>query len=38
VLAAIDRGTPVVYAPPVWRAVMTVIKAMPRFMMRRIRF
>lgn len=38
VLEAIDRGTPVVYAPPIWRAVMTVIKAMPRFVMRRVGF
>jgi decaprenylphospho-beta-D-erythro-pentofuranosid-2-ulose 2-reductase len=38
VLDAIDHGTPVVYAPPIWRAVMTVIKAMPRFMMRRVGF
>ena len=38
VLEAIDRGTPVVYAPAIWRAVMTVIKAMPRFVMRRVGF
>lgn len=38
VLEAIDRGTPVVYAPPVWRWVMTAIKAMPRFAMRRVGF
>ena len=38
VLEGIDAGTPVVYAPPIWRAVMTAIKAMPRFMMRRIKF
>lgn len=38
VLAAIDAGTPVVYAPPIWRAVMTVIKALPRFVMRRVGF
>lgn len=38
VLAAIDAGTPVVYAPPVWRAVMTAIRAMPRFVMRRVKF
>ena len=38
VLNAIDHGTPVVYAPPIWRAVMTVIKAMPRFVMRRVGF
>ena len=38
VLKGIDHGTPVVYAPGVWRLVMTGIKAMPRFVMRRIRF
>lgn len=38
VVKAIDDGTPVVYAPPVWRAVMTAIRAMPRFVMRRIKF
>jgi decaprenylphospho-beta-D-erythro-pentofuranosid-2-ulose 2-reductase len=38
VLEAIDRGTPVVYAPPIWRAVMTAIRALPRFVMRRVRF
>ncbi|MBL8941067.1 MAG: SDR family NAD(P)-dependent oxidoreductase [Archangium sp.] len=38
VIAGIDEGTPVVYAPPIWRAVMTAIKAMPRFVMRRVKF
>lgn len=38
VIEGIDAGTPVVYAPPIWRAVMTAIKAMPRFMMRRLKF
>lgn len=38
VLEAIDEGRPVVYAPPIWRAVMTAIKAMPRFVMRRAKF
>ena len=38
VLQAIDDGTPVVYAPPVWKWVMTAIKAMPRFAMRRVGF
>ncbi|MCA2979896.1 MAG: SDR family NAD(P)-dependent oxidoreductase [Myxococcaceae bacterium] len=38
VLEGLDAGTPVVYAPPVWRAVMTAIKAMPRFVMRRVKF
>jgi short-subunit dehydrogenase len=38
VLAAIDRGQPVVYAPPIWRWVMLVIRLLPRFVMRRISF
>ncbi len=38
VLRGIDDGSPVVYAPPIWRAVMTAIKAMPRFVMRRVKF
>ena len=38
VIEAIDAGTPVVYAPAIWRAVMTAIKAMPRFVMRRAGF
>jgi len=38
VVDAIDRGTPVVYAPPIWRAVMTAVRAMPRFVMRRVKF
>ncbi len=38
VLAAIDKGKPVVYAPSIWRWVMFVIKRLPRFVMRRIGF
>jgi short-subunit dehydrogenase len=38
VLRAIDRGTPVVYAPPMWALVMLVIRSLPRFVMRRIGF
>jgi len=38
VLRAIDRGTPVVYAPPIWRLVMMVIRCLPRFIMRRLSF
>jgi decaprenylphospho-beta-D-erythro-pentofuranosid-2-ulose 2-reductase len=38
VLEGIDDGSPIVYAPPIWRAVMTAIKAMPRFVMRRAKF
>ena len=38
VLRAIDAGKPVVYAPPVWRWVMLVIRYLPRFVMRRVGF
>jgi short-subunit dehydrogenase len=38
VLRAIDRGTPVVYAPPIWRLVMLAIRLLPRAIMRRVRF
>lgn len=38
VLAAIDRGQPVVYAPAMWRWVMLVIRLLPRAVMRRVGF
>ncbi|HLA78607.1 MAG TPA: SDR family NAD(P)-dependent oxidoreductase [Vicinamibacteria bacterium] len=38
VLRAIDRGTPVVYAPPIWRWIMAVIRLLPRAVMRKIGF
>lgn len=38
VLAAIDAGRPVVYAPPIWALVMLVIRNLPRFVMRKIDF
>jgi len=38
VLAAIDKGTPVVYAPSMWALVMFVIRHLPRAVMRRIGF
>jgi len=38
VLRAIDRGWPVVYAPPAWALVMAIIRALPRWLMRRIGF
>lgn len=38
VLRAIERGTPVVYAPPIWALIMLVIRLLPRFVMRRIGF
>jgi NAD(P)-dependent dehydrogenase (short-subunit alcohol dehydrogenase family) len=38
VLAAMDRGDPVVYAPFAWGPIMAAIRAMPRFVMRRVSF
>lgn len=38
VLAAILRGAPVVYAPPIWALVMMVIRLLPRAIMRRVKF
>jgi NAD(P)-dependent dehydrogenase (short-subunit alcohol dehydrogenase family) len=38
VVRAIDRGTPVAYAPGIWRLIMLVIRLLPRFVMRKIGF
>jgi decaprenylphospho-beta-D-erythro-pentofuranosid-2-ulose 2-reductase len=38
VVQAMDRGTPVVYAPAIWRLVMMIIRRLPRFVMRRVGF
>lgn len=38
VVQAIDRGTPLVYAPGIWRLVMLVIRHMPRAVMRKVGF
>lgn len=38
VLTAVDRGTPVVYVPFMWRWVMLVIRHLPRSVMRRVGF
>jgi len=38
VLMAIDRGWPVVYAPPAWALVMWIIRGLPRWVMRRVGF
>jgi decaprenylphospho-beta-D-erythro-pentofuranosid-2-ulose 2-reductase len=38
VVKAIDRGWPVVYAPPAWALVMCIIRALPRWVMRRVGF
>ena len=38
VLRALDRGRPVVYAPPAWRWIMLAIRWLPRAAMRRLGF
>ena len=38
VLKAVDRGSPVVYAPGVWRWVMAAVGMLPRAVMRRVDF
>ena len=38
VVRAIDRGSPVVYAPGIWALIMFVIRFLPRFVMRKIKF
>lgn len=37
-LKAIEKGTPVVYAPPVWGQIMRVIRNLPRAVMRKVNF
>ena len=38
VLAAIERGRPVVYTPRAWALIMFVIRLLPRFVMRKLNF
>ena len=38
IVRAIDRGTPLVYTPWIWRWVMLAIKLLPRAVMRKIGF
>jgi decaprenylphospho-beta-D-erythro-pentofuranosid-2-ulose 2-reductase len=38
VLRAMDAGQPVIYVPPIWRWIMLTIRALPRPVMRRLRF
>ncbi len=38
VVEAIDRGWPVVYAPPIWAMVMLAVRHLPRALMRRLGF
>lgn len=35
---AIERGKPVVYAPPIWALIMAVVRRLPRFVLRRVNF
>ena len=37
-LAALDRGRPVAYVPPIWGWVMAVVRRLPRAVMRRVGF
>lgn len=38
VVAAMDKGKPVLYTPGMWQLVMMVIRMLPRFIMRKINF
>lgn len=38
VARALERGTPVVYTPRVWALLMLIVRWLPRFVMRRVRF
>jgi decaprenylphospho-beta-D-erythro-pentofuranosid-2-ulose 2-reductase len=38
IVRALDKGTPVIYTPWIWRYVMLVIKLLPRAVMRKIGF
>ena len=38
VVGAIDKGTPVIYAPPIWALVMLVVRTLPRMVMRKVGF
>ncbi len=38
VLRSIDRAKPLTYAPGIWRAILLVVRALPRAVMRRVAF
>lgn len=38
VARALERGTPVVYAPGIWRWILLAVRSLPRWVMRRARF
>ena len=35
-VAGIERGRPVVYAPPIWQAIMLIVRHIPRFVFNRL--
>jgi len=37
IVQAMDKGTPVVYAPWFWRPIMWIVTAVPEFIFRRMR-
>ena len=38
IVSAIDRGQPVVYLPTFWRPIMMIVRAIPEWLFRRLRF
>lgn len=38
IVRGLERGTPVVYTPRIWALIMLVIRALPRFVMRKLNF
>jgi short-subunit dehydrogenase len=36
IVAGLKRGTPVIYAPPIWRAIMLVVRHLPRFIFNKL--
>jgi NAD(P)-dependent dehydrogenase (short-subunit alcohol dehydrogenase family) len=38
VIRAIERGTPQIYAPGIWRAILLAVRSLPRAVMRRLSF
>jgi short-subunit dehydrogenase len=37
IVRAIDRGTPVIYTPGFWRAIMWIIRTIPEHVFRRLK-
>lgn len=36
IVAGMARGRPVIYAPPIWRAIMLIVRHLPRFVFNRL--